>query len=536
MDRAVFRRLRVSGLGLLGFIACVEIIRAGLATYLHFTHTEGTYLVVPIFSGIVLVVAFVLYRFVSEPAYAAAQAVTAKLEEQHQSDAKLVDRFSSIFDYHSDAAVAFDTSGRYTMVNAAAERLTGYHADEFIGHTLRLTPPRYALQVHEAVSKALVGEPVHHIMELQCKDGTLCPVSCELIPMFEGGVITGVFGFMKDISETVRAQRRERTQRDRFRAVSILAGAGGDVNGVIDRTLTFAIESLGADASNVALLHDDGMTIVHGVGDSYQRGAVVPVARSFSRHVIGVREVLVVRDADEEPWASDAAHKWQPWRSLLATTLFIDGVPAGVLSFVSREPRDDVDDADQDFVLVIASLIASALEREQRERQPNEMAFVDPLTTLPNRAYLSEQLDLAIAASRRDGVPFAVQYVDLDGFKDVNDRLGHEVGDQVLSVVAARLKMVARESDVVARIGGDEFVVLQTRIDGDEAITRLASRLVDAAAEAIIVNDEIIRLGASIGVARFPSDAQTAEDLLRCADEAMYRAKRAGRNRLEIFA
>ena len=490
----------------------------------------------PSFSATVLVLALAFYWFVFEPAYRGVRGLTHWLENRHESDSKALDRFSSIFDLHSDAAVALDAHGRYMMANAAAERLVGYSADELVGRTVLLTPPKYAMTVHESIAKALAGEPCQHEMELLCKDGSLCPASVQLIPMREGDHVIGVFCFMKDLTETNRTQRRERMQRDRFRAVSILAAAGGEVDAIIQGTLKFAIQTLRADAANVALLHDDTMTIVHGVGEAYQRGIVIPVGRSFSRHVIGSREVLVVRDAAEEPWASDEARKWQPWRSFLATTLFIEGVPAGILSFASREPRGEFDSGDQDFMLVVAALIASALEREQREQQLNEMAFVDPLTTLPNRAYLNEQLELAIAGSRRDGHPFAIQYVDLDGFKEINDRLGHVGGDHVLSVIGARLKMAARESDVVARVGGDEFVVLQTRIEGDDAITRLASRLVNAATEPIIVSEEVVRLGASIGVARFPVDAQSAEDLIRCADEAMYRAKRGGRNRLEIYA
>ncbi len=105
----------------------------------------------------------------------------------------------------------------------------------------------------------------------------------------------------------------------------------------------------------------------------------------------------------------------------------------------------------------------------------------------------------------------------------------------MLAVIAARLKMAARLSDVVARYGGDEFVVLQQRYEGDDGAAHLAQRLINAAAEPIIIRDEIVRLGASVGIACFPRDAQTAEELLRCADAAMYRAKHAGRNRLELY-
>lgn len=526
----------MAGIGLLSLIVCIEIVRAGLGVYLRSHGMRGPGFLGPTFSSAVLVLALAFYWFVFEPAYRGVRSMTGRLEQRHETDVKAIDRFSSIFELHSEAAVALDRNGRYMMANAAAERLVGYSSEELVGRTVLLTPPKYALQVHESMAKALAGEPCRHEMELLCKDGSLCPASIQLIPMREGGEVIGVFCFMNDLTETKRAQRHERMQRDRFRAVSILAGAGGDVEAIIERTLNFATKTLKVDAANVSLLHDDALTVVHGVGDAYQRGIVVPVAQTFARHIIGSREVLAVSDAAEEPWKDDAARKWQSWRSFIATTLFIDGVPAGALSFGKRDPNHELDVADRDFVLVVASLIASALERKRREQHLNEMAFVDPLTTLPNRSYLNEQLDLAIAGSRRDGLPFAVQYVDLDGFKDVNDRLGHVGGDQVLSVIGARLKMAARESDVVARLGGDEFIVLQTRMDGDDAITRLASRLVNAVTEPIIVSEEVVRLGASIGVARFPVDAQTAEDLIRCADEAMYRAKRSGRNRLEIYA
>lgn len=431
VNTALFRRLRVAGIGLLSLIAGVEILRAGLAIYYLANGKQPNLALVPIFSGIALVVAIVFYVFVFDPAYRGLRALAEQLDEQHRSDVGVVDRFRSIFEHHSDAALAIDRLGNYLAVNAAMERLSGYRADELSGNPFRLTPPDYALNVHEAVTKALTGEPTHYEGQILCKDGSRCDVSADLIPMRERGEVVGIYGFFKDVGEIKRARQLERTQRDRFRAVSVLAAASGDVGKVIERTLTFAIESLKADAANVALLHDASMTVVHGVGENYERGIIVPIEQSFSRHIIGSRDVLLVRDADEEPWLSDKARKWQPWRSYLATTLFIEGEAAGVLALASRNPRAG-DGADSDFVLVIASLIASALERERRERELSEMAFVDALTALPNRAYFNEQVDLACASARRHGGNFAVHYLDLDGFKGVNDRFGHAAGDHAL--------------------------------------------------------------------------------------------------------
>jgi diguanylate cyclase (GGDEF)-like protein len=162
------------------------------------------------------------------------------------------------------------------------------------------------------------------------------------------------------------------------------------------------------------------------------------------------------------------------------------------------------------------------------EHRIQRMASSDPLTGLPNRGALREAMLGAMARSRRDQHHLAVLMVDLDRFKPVNDRHGHMVGDQVLQEVARRLARTLRGGEPHARFGGDEFVVVVQEQGGGSAAQVVAERVVDALSAPIQLGDVRITIGASIGVARFPDDADDADALLRMADSALYRAK-AGR-------
>jgi diguanylate cyclase (GGDEF)-like protein/PAS domain S-box-containing protein len=160
----------------------------------------------------------------------------------------------------------------------------------------------------------------------------------------------------------------------------------------------------------------------------------------------------------------------------------------------------------------------------------------DPLTELPNRGMLDGWMDFATAEARRRQGRLAVLFVDLDNFKWVNDSLGHHVGDLLLIEVARRIKLVVRESDIVVRQGGDEFIVaLQGLVDGREA-SRVAEKLLASFGQPILVEGHRLHVGASIGIAIFPEDGGNKDELLKNADAAMYEAKRAGRSQYAFFS
>ncbi|WP_436528522.1 diguanylate cyclase domain-containing protein [Actinoplanes sp. HUAS TT8] len=166
----------------------------------------------------------------------------------------------------------------------------------------------------------------------------------------------------------------------------------------------------------------------------------------------------------------------------------------------------------------------------EREEQLQHLAFHDPLTGLANRLLFHDQVTRAIAAHTGDGSTFAVLFVDLDGFKPINDAYGHHAGDRVLQVTAGRLRDAVRAGDTVARLGGDEFAVIVEHLDGEPEAHATAARVVAVLGEPIDLAGTTVTVTASLGIA-VGGPATTADEVLRRADEAMYAAKSAGKSR-----
>jgi diguanylate cyclase (GGDEF)-like protein len=179
-------------------------------------------------------------------------------------------------------------------------------------------------------------------------------------------------------------------------------------------------------------------------------------------------------------------------------------------------------------------LFEDVTDRQMAEAKIHQLARFDTLTGLPNRAFLHDQTEAALAALKRRG-PFATLFVDLDDFKQVNDTLGHTCGDALLCAVADRLRSVVRGSDMVARFGSDEFVVLQYPLGELDESAALAEQIVDVLGRAFQINGHQIVVGASIGIAVAPRDGDSADLLLKNADMALYRVKLNGRGSWQFF-
>lgn len=181
------------------------------------------------------------------------------------------------------------------------------------------------------------------------------------------------------------------------------------------------------------------------------------------------------------------------------------------------------------------ALLAANRELERANQRLEHIAHYDALTHLPNRVLLADRMQQAMAQSQRRQQSLAVAFIDLDGFKTVNDQYGHSMGDQLLIAIALRMRAALREGDTLARIGGDEFVVVLTDLNCASDCEPLLNRLLSAAAEPITLNDSKLVVSASIGVTIYPQDGVDAEQLLRHADQAMYLAKQAGKNCYHLF-
>ena len=175
-------------------------------------------------------------------------------------------------------------------------------------------------------------------------------------------------------------------------------------------------------------------------------------------------------------------------------------------------------------------------QRKRMEDRVNHMAFHDELTSLPNRLMLSQRLDQALSRHRRAGSPLALLFLDLDRFKVINDSLGHETGDVLLRQVADRLRAHSREGDTIARMGGDEFVVLIENSGNLSDISARAQRLVEQLSAPYLLGSNDCHVTVSIGVSVFPTDGSDAPALLKAADVAMYRAKDTGRDSYQFYS
>ncbi|BEV16917.1 bifunctional diguanylate cyclase/phosphodiesterase [Herbaspirillum sp. DW155] len=207
----------------------------------------------------------------------------------------------------------------------------------------------------------------------------------------------------------------------------------------------------------------------------------------------------------------------------------------GDIIWISENARAVYDDGGK--LVCYEGTVEAITERKLYEAEMRHQATHDALTGLPNRNMLHEHLQRAIQVARQKGGLTAVVFVDLDQFKFINDSLGHTVGDELLKTVAQRLQACLRETDMVARQGGDEFVlVLQNQTGGELGIAEVMQRILAAVAKPWQSGDREFQVTASIGVSRYPVDGKDVETLLKQADSAMYRAKEQGRNNFQFFA
>ena len=194
------------------------------------------------------------------------------------------------------------------------------------------------------------------------------------------------------------------------------------------------------------------------------------------------------------------------------------------------------------LITMVSAALAHLISRRLRRRMADaeielhRLALVDRVTGLANRYAFENSLDQAVRRHLRDGKSSALLFIDVDSFKKVNDRLGHSAGDTVLAMLGQRLSKCVRAADVVARLGGDEFAVILTDNASPDDAARIASNLIDAAAQPLVIGEQTSHVGFSIGIAMIPKDGDTVEQLMHQADVAMYHAKQSGKSNCKFFS
>lgn len=470
-------------------------------------------------------IALLVYFRLARPAETAWAAMVERLDESRE-------RFRSMFAFHPDAIALIDDHGRIVQANPALERLSLYRAQDLIGVSLDTLAPAPDAIEHAGLAQQLFSNTSRGFeAAMRTRTGSALMVHVDTVPMRVGEVLEGVYVIARDVSQQRELEFRERSQRERLRALARISSVNaGSVDRQISETLQFAMLALELKGAVVTRVYDDEVKVVHSVGETLQVGATYPFAESYTRHILGTNKMIMFWDRESNELLGDLAQARFGWGSLITTSAFADGVPVGAVSFMSRASRKrPFEEADLDFVRVVAAMIGASLARERREDELEAIAYVDAVTRLPNRRYAMEQLRLATARAQRSGEAIFVYFIDLDGFKGVNDAFGHAIGDEFLAITAARLRAVLREGDVLARVGGDEFLAIQVAAQDDAGALRLGERLIEAASDRAIFDGRSVAVGASVGIATYPRDAATAEELLERADQAMYASKRAGK-------
>jgi diguanylate cyclase len=199
------------------------------------------------------------------------------------------------------------------------------------------------------------------------------------------------------------------------------------------------------------------------------------------------------------------------------------------------ERNDEIGYLAKSFLSMTSRLNSQVDQLKNRELHLDYLAHHDQLTGLPNRILFLDRLVQAIHKASRNGRQFAVMFIDLDKFKEINDSLGHHVGDTVLKQAALRMQSAIRDEDTISRLGGDEFTMIVEELDHPQQCLHIAEKLVALFQQPFAVDDSMVELTCSIGISVFPADGEQAEVLLHCADAAMYQAKKKGRNNYQLY-
>ena len=431
--------------------------------------------------------------------------VLVDITERRQAEEALrqsEERYRELFENANDMVYTHDLTGAFTSANRAAEQVSGYTRSEILRMNVsQIVAPEYLERASDMIARK-VSEEVRTFYEVEiiARDGRRVPLEVSTRLIYRGGRPVEVQGVARDIAERRRAEEARRQSEDRFpqseKAPIGVAFVGLNrrflkANGVLCAMLGYTEEDL-SERTFLDITHRDDLDINRRQLDQLFKGEL-PRLQLERRFITSGGEVV---------WVNATG-------SLIRGA---DGVPR--------------------YGLV---MIENITERKLLEQRLRHQAFYDPLTGLANRTLFMDRLEHALARAERDLHAVAVMYLDLDGFKSVNDTFGHDQGDQLLIAVGSRLARCLRPMDTIARFGGDEFtVLLEGMVRGHDA-TGVARRVVETLQQPFELDAGIATVTTSIGVAlRTPSSAQPGE-LLRQADVALYRAKSEGKNRYVVF-
>lgn len=412
-------------------------------------------------------------------------------------------RLNTLFNSVRDPIVVTTLQGKMLSFNRAAEELFGYPADTMLGKNINTLMPQRDRGAHDdhlshyharVKSSTVIGRGRELIASKA--DGTEFPVEVTITEMLDGDEVQ-LIGVIRDITERKRAEEQLLLSRKVF------------------------------ETASEAIIITSRDSYVIDVNPAYE------LITGYSRaEMIGEKPSKAKSNRNNKEFYS------QMWESINNTGRWAgeiwdrrkngEAFPKWLTINAIRNAAGEVTH--------YVGIFSDITEQKAAEEQLEQLAYYDPLTRLPNRALYRERLERELLHVKRSGHTSALLFIDLDKFKQVNDTLGHDVGDDLLVAVAERLAGCVRVSDTVCRLGGDEFTVILSDTEGAEGVARVAQAIIEQLQRVFPLRGHDVQIGGSVGIALIPKDAEDFVELNKKADIAMYHAKSSGRGNYQFYS
>ncbi|MDD2711794.1 MAG: diguanylate cyclase [Simplicispira sp.] len=442
----------------------------------------------------------------------------------------------NVVDLLLDAVCIVKADSTIVFVSPAFERIFGYTPEEIVG--------RRMMELVHPEDLAITIDQAHQIMEgtLQVqfenrylrKDGTIAHISWSARWLQDRQVRLAV-------AHDITRRKLHATKQAALYAISEAAHTAQNLQALFERIHQIIGQLLVAPDFSVGLYDSETQVLSFPYHANDRFAGASPITLQQDPRCAQVLQTGRTLRFPSETDALDAA--LPPAASMPSQALSWLGVPLqtqngtiGLLVLQSYTEQDRYTDKDEALLHFVSAQVASAIERHQMHTRLLHMAQHDTLTNLPNRALLLDRLQTALARAQREHTMLSLLFVDLDDFKQVNDKLGHSIGDLLLQHIAQRLQACVRRSDTVARLGGDEFVVLLESGHSIEQAQKMTENIQEVFTQPFVLKNHSLLIRPSMGLALYPEHGNDADQLLNHADRNMYLAKQSARHPLRIVA
>lgn len=430
-----------------------------------------------------------------------AELIAARDVSERKKAEETVKRLASIVEFSQDAIIGKDLDGAITSWNRAAEKMYGYASAEVIGRDLSfLLPTERQAELRMIMERVQKGLAIENLETQRLNNaGSTLDVSLSISPIKDAsGRVTGASIIARDITAQNRAEERVNLQ-------------------------SAALEA----AANAIVITDSQGTII------WVNQAFTAMTGYSKEEAVGKNPRLLKSDKQPDRYYAElwsTISSGNVWRGEIVNRRK-DGTAYTEEMTITPVIRDCNNPANRYFIAIKQDITT----RKSAEQRVQYLAYYDDLTGLANRTLLQDRLEKAVADARRQKHKVALLFLDLDGFKDINDSLGHSVGDLLLQGVAERLTKWGREQDTIARLGGDEFLVMLPHVADVTDAAVATERLMDVLDGAFVIQGHSLHVSCSLGISIFPEHGEDGETLIKNADAAMYSAKQIGRRNVRFF-